>query len=79
MERGCHINVAMLDDLGVNGLVGSKVAMVTEPVAAGEQLCGSTVSFHQVGYKVHVKDGFFCKKKSSPRQILLDLKLVLFF
>ncbi|XP_051939618.1 broad substrate specificity ATP-binding cassette transporter ABCG2-like isoform X2 [Hippocampus zosterae] len=74
MERNCHINVAMLDDLGFNGLVGSKVAIVTEPAAeAGKQLCGSTVSFHQVGYKVHVKDGFFCKNKSSPRQILLDL------
>uniref|UniRef100_A0A3Q2YPB3 Broad substrate specificity ATP-binding cassette transporter ABCG2 n=1 Tax=Hippocampus comes TaxID=109280 RepID=A0A3Q2YPB3_HIPCM len=31
MERGCHINVAMLDDLGVNGLLGSQVARVTEP------------------------------------------------
>ncbi|XP_077426279.1 broad substrate specificity ATP-binding cassette transporter ABCG2d [Vanacampus margaritifer] len=71
MERGCHINIAMLDDISVNGLLGPKVATVTEPPA--KQPCGSTVSFHKVGYKVHAKDGFFCKNTSSPRQILVDL------
>ncbi|XP_061626839.1 broad substrate specificity ATP-binding cassette transporter ABCG2d isoform X1 [Phyllopteryx taeniolatus] len=71
MEEGCHINVAMLDDICVNGVVGSKVATVTEQPA--KQPCGSTVSFHDVRYKVHVKDAFFCKNTSSPRLILLDL------
>ncbi|XP_049576286.1 broad substrate specificity ATP-binding cassette transporter ABCG2d isoform X1 [Syngnathus scovelli] len=71
MERGCHINIAMVDDVGVNGLMGSRVATVTEPPA--KQLCGSTVSFHEVGYKVHEKNGFFWKNTSSTRQILLEL------
>ncbi|XP_061685780.1 broad substrate specificity ATP-binding cassette transporter ABCG2d [Syngnathoides biaculeatus] len=71
MERGCHINAAMLDDVCVNGGAGSKVATATEPPA--KQPCGSTVSFHDVRYKIHATDGFFWNNTSSPRQILLDL------
>ncbi|XP_057699323.1 broad substrate specificity ATP-binding cassette transporter ABCG2d [Corythoichthys intestinalis] len=71
MERGCHINVAMLDDTGGNGLAGSGIATVTEPAA--KQPHGSTVSFHDVRYKVHVQGGFFGRKTSSSRQILMDI------
>uniref|UniRef100_A0A3B4YLZ5 ATP binding cassette subfamily G member 2 (JR blood group) n=1 Tax=Seriola lalandi dorsalis TaxID=1841481 RepID=A0A3B4YLZ5_SERLL len=35
--------------------------------------CGSTVSFHNIQYKVQLKSGFFCKRKTSPKEILVDL------
>ncbi|XP_061889176.1 broad substrate specificity ATP-binding cassette transporter ABCG2d isoform X2 [Entelurus aequoreus] len=70
MERCGHVNIAMIEDICANGSAGSKVATITEPT---KQPCGSTVSFHNVRYKVHVKGGFMGKNTSSLRQILVDL------
>nr|XP_057936803.1 broad substrate specificity ATP-binding cassette transporter ABCG2d [Doryrhamphus excisus] len=70
MERGGHVNVAMIEDICGNGSAGSKVTTISEPT---KQPCGSTVSFHDIRYKVHMKGGFLCKNASSPRQILMDL------
>lgn len=70
MERASHINIAMIEDIGTNGMARSKV------VDQIKQPCGSTVSFHNIQYKVQLKSGSFCKRKTSPREILVDLKSV---
>uniref|UniRef100_A0A3B4YFA8 Broad substrate specificity ATP-binding cassette transporter ABCG2 n=1 Tax=Seriola lalandi dorsalis TaxID=1841481 RepID=A0A3B4YFA8_SERLL len=49
---------------------GSKVITATDQ---NKQPCGSTVSFHNIQYKVQLKSGFFCKRKTSPKEILVDL------
>ncbi|KAF3852526.1 hypothetical protein F7725_005881 [Dissostichus mawsoni] len=69
MERANHINIAMIEDIGTNGTVGSKVA----PVAEQSPKRGSTVSFHNVRYRVQLQSGFVCRRKTSHREILLDL------
>ncbi|KAK5926186.1 hypothetical protein CgunFtcFv8_021778 [Champsocephalus gunnari] len=69
MERANHINIAMIEDIGTNGTVGSKVA----PGAEQSPKRGSTVSFHNVGYRVQLQSGFVCRRKTSHREILLDL------
>lgn len=74
MERANHINIAMMDDIDVNGTSRSKVM---SDIDQNKQPCGSTVSFHNIQYKVQLKGGVFCKKKTSPKEILVDLKLVL--
>ncbi|CAB1436408.1 unnamed protein product [Pleuronectes platessa] len=72
MERANHINVAMLEDLSTNGTATSKGVTFSEQ---SKPPCGSTVSFHNVQYKVQLRSGF-CKKKSSPKEILVDLKFL---
>ncbi|KAJ4945004.1 hypothetical protein JOQ06_013543 [Pogonophryne albipinna] len=69
MERANHINIAMIEDIGTNGTVGSKVA----PGAEQSPKRGSTVSFHNVRYRVQLQSGFVCRRKTSHREILLDL------
>uniref|UniRef100_A0A3B4YFE9 Broad substrate specificity ATP-binding cassette transporter ABCG2 n=1 Tax=Seriola lalandi dorsalis TaxID=1841481 RepID=A0A3B4YFE9_SERLL len=71
MERANHINIAMIEDIGTNGMARSKVITATDQ---NKQPCGSTVSFHNIQYKVQLKSGFFCKRKTSPKEILVDLK-----
>lgn len=73
MERANHINIAMIEDIGTNGTARSKVVAAMDQ---NKQPCGSTVSFHNIQYKVKLKSGFFCKRKTSPREILVDLKSV---
>ncbi|XP_028301414.1 broad substrate specificity ATP-binding cassette transporter ABCG2d isoform X2 [Gouania willdenowi] len=70
MESGCHINIAMAEDAGINGITGSKVGTASE---ASSQLCGSTVSFHNIQYKIHLMNGFLWKRKFTPREILVDI------
>ncbi|TKS68340.1 ATP-binding cassette sub-family G member 2 [Collichthys lucidus] len=70
MERASHINIAMTEDIGTNGTARSKVIPATDQ---NKQSCGSTVSFHNIQYKVQLKSGFFCKRKTSSREILVDL------
>ncbi|XP_010751585.3 broad substrate specificity ATP-binding cassette transporter ABCG2d [Larimichthys crocea] len=70
MERASHINIAMTEDIGTNGTARSKVITAMDQ---NKQPCGSTVSFHNIQYKVQLKSGFFCKRKTSPREILVDL------
>ncbi|XP_023283991.1 ATP-binding cassette sub-family G member 2-like [Seriola lalandi dorsalis] len=70
MERANHINIAMIEDIGTNGMARSKVITATDQ---NKQPCGSTVSFHNIQYKVQLKSGFFCKRKTSPKEILVDL------
>ncbi len=73
MERASHINIAMIEDIGTNGMSRSKVISAMDH---NKQPCGSTVSFHNIQYKVQLKSGFLCKKKTISREILVDLKLV---
>ncbi|KAM7419412.1 hypothetical protein PAMA_016502 [Pampus argenteus] len=70
MERANHINIAMIEDVGTNGIVSSKAVTSADQV---KQPYGSTVSFHNIQYKVQLKSGFLCKRKISPREILVDL------
>lgn len=74
MERGCHVNIAMTDDVGTNGAAGSKVVAAADQKQ--QQQRGSTVSFHSIQYKVPQRSGFLCKRKSGHRGILFDLKSV---
>uniref|UniRef100_A0A8C5EPH8 Broad substrate specificity ATP-binding cassette transporter ABCG2 n=1 Tax=Gouania willdenowi TaxID=441366 RepID=A0A8C5EPH8_GOUWI len=48
----------------------SKVGTASE---ASSQLCGSTVSFHNIQYKIHLMNGFLWKRKFTPREILVDI------
>lgn len=73
MERATHINIAMIEDTGTNGTARSKVVTALDQ---NKQRRGSTVSFHNIQYKVQLQSGFFCKRKTSPREILVDLKSV---
>lgn len=68
-----HISITMVDDIGGNGTGRSKVDAA---VNQNKQPCGSTVSFHNIHYKVQLKGGMFCRRKTSPKEILVDLKLV---
>ncbi|XP_047434836.1 broad substrate specificity ATP-binding cassette transporter ABCG2d [Mugil cephalus] len=70
MDRTGHINIAMIEDIGTNGMARPKVGAAVD---RSKQPCGSTVSFHNVQYKVHMKSGFSCKRKISAREILVDL------
>ena len=73
MERANHINIAMMDDIDANGTARSKVITAVEQ---SKQPCGSTVSFHNIHYKVQLKGGFLCQRKTNPKEILFNLKLV---
>ncbi|KAJ3615119.1 hypothetical protein NHX12_018687 [Muraenolepis orangiensis] len=69
-----HVNVAMLDDLGrTNGL--ARPASVTVEQQA-TQTCSSTVSFHNIQYKIRMKNGFFSAGWTT-REILVDLNGVM--
>lgn len=72
MERGCHINFAMIEGIGINGIDGSKVVTSTDQT---KQPCGSIVSFHNIHYKVQQKTGLFCK--TTSRDILVNLRSVM--
>ncbi|KAK2918850.1 hypothetical protein Q8A73_003221 [Channa argus] len=67
MERAGHVNIAMIEDISTNGVTRSKV------IPTQDHSHGSTVSFHNIQYKVQLKSGFFCKRKNIPREILVDL------
>lgn len=73
MERANHINIAMIDDIDTNGTGRSKVIPAVDQ---NKQPCGSTVSFHNIQYNMQQRGGFSCKRKSSTKEILADLKLV---
>lgn len=73
MERANHINIAMTDSIDINGSAGSKVSAAAD--RSGQPL-GSTVSFHNIQYKVQLRSGIFGKENSSGKEILTDLKLV---
>ncbi|CAG5928594.1 unnamed protein product [Menidia menidia] len=71
MERACHVNIAMMEDMGTNGMARAKAAAAMAP---DEQQRGSTVSFHSVQYKVSQKSSFLCKTPMSPREILSGIR-----
>lgn len=73
MERANHVNIAMIEDIGANGTVRSKVMAAMDQ---NKQPRGATVSFHNIQYKVQLKSGLLCRRKTSPREILVDLKSV---
>uniref|UniRef100_A0A3B4FYU1 ABC-type xenobiotic transporter n=1 Tax=Pundamilia nyererei TaxID=303518 RepID=A0A3B4FYU1_9CICH len=70
MEKTSHINIAMIEDIGTNGMAVSKVGT---GVDGTKQRCGSTVSFHNIQYKVQQQSGFLCKRKILSKEILVDL------
>ncbi|XP_056891236.1 broad substrate specificity ATP-binding cassette transporter ABCG2d [Takifugu flavidus] len=70
MERANHINIAMIDNIDINGSAGSKVAAAAD---RGGPPLGSTVSFHDIRYKVQLRGGILGKKESSGKEILADL------
>ncbi|XP_015256412.1 PREDICTED: ATP-binding cassette sub-family G member 2-like [Cyprinodon variegatus] len=70
MKGAGHVNVAMIEDIGTNGVSHSEISTDLDRTT---QACGSTVSFHNIQYKVHVTSGCFQKKKLSPKEILIDL------
>ncbi|KAL3996597.1 un [Sarotherodon galilaeus] len=70
MEKTSHINIAMIEDIGTNGTAVSKVGT---GVDGKKQRCGSTVSFHNIQYKVQTQSGFLCKRKILSKEILVDL------
>lgn len=69
MERANHINIAMAD---INGSARSKA---TADAARSGQPLGSTVSFHDIRYKVQLRSGICSQENSSGKEILTDLKL----
>ncbi|XP_013887337.1 ATP-binding cassette sub-family G member 2 [Austrofundulus limnaeus] len=70
MEGAGHINIAMIEDIGSNGTAGSRTRTTLD---WSRQTCGSTVSFHNIHYKVRLQSGLLCSRKISSREILLDL------
>lgn len=71
MERAGHVNIAMMEDISTARMGQSEVGAATD---WNQQPCGSTVSFHNVHYKVQLKSGPICQRKMNPMQILMDLK-----
>uniref|UniRef100_A0A671WG21 Broad substrate specificity ATP-binding cassette transporter ABCG2 n=1 Tax=Sparus aurata TaxID=8175 RepID=A0A671WG21_SPAAU len=51
----------------------SNTTVLPQSLFFNKKPCGSTVSFHNIQYKVQLKSGFLCKRKTSPREILVDL------
>ncbi|XP_041641714.1 broad substrate specificity ATP-binding cassette transporter ABCG2d [Cheilinus undulatus] len=70
MEKANHVNIAMIEDAGTNGMARSKIVSAVDQ---NKRPCGSTVSFHNIHYKVMLKSGFLCKRKITTREILVDL------
>ncbi|XP_068177969.1 broad substrate specificity ATP-binding cassette transporter ABCG2d [Antennarius striatus] len=70
MEGVGHINVAMTEDISTNGTPKSKFINAMDK---DKRPLGSTVSFHNIHYKVQHQSGFFSRRKNSPREILTDL------
>uniref|UniRef100_A0A3P9LD78 Broad substrate specificity ATP-binding cassette transporter ABCG2 n=1 Tax=Oryzias latipes TaxID=8090 RepID=A0A3P9LD78_ORYLA len=70
MERAGHINIAIMEDISTARMGQSEVGAAT---VWNQQPCGSTVSFHNVHYKVQLKSGPICQRKMNPMQILMDL------
>ncbi|KAK9540518.1 hypothetical protein VZT92_002965 [Zoarces viviparus] len=66
--RGCHINIGLTEDDGTNGMAKAATAADQKKPPSG-----STMSFHNIQYKVQQKSGLLCKRKTSPREILFDL------
>jgi len=71
MERACHVNIAMIEDVSTNGLARSKTGTTA---VQNKQPCGSTVSFHNIQYRVNLRSGVLCRAEISPREILVDIK-----
>ncbi|XP_029949983.1 broad substrate specificity ATP-binding cassette transporter ABCG2d [Salarias fasciatus] len=70
METSNRVSIAMMEDIGTNGVAGSKVGPAVD---RNSQRCGAAVSFHSIQYRVQLKSGLFCKRKITSRDILLDL------
>uniref|UniRef100_A0A3B4FVS2 ABC-type xenobiotic transporter n=1 Tax=Pundamilia nyererei TaxID=303518 RepID=A0A3B4FVS2_9CICH len=51
----------------------SHILTVGTGVDGTKQRCGSTVSFHNIQYKVQQQSGFLCKRKILSKEILVDL------
>ena len=69
-DRANHVNIQVVEDMGTNGLVGPKVITME----TGKTQCGAVVSFHNIQYKVELKSGPLCKRKTTAKEILVDLR-----
>ncbi|KAM9314849.1 broad substrate specificity ATP-binding cassette transporter ABCG2d [Pholidichthys leucotaenia] len=67
-----HVSIAMIEEIDTNGLARAKAGT---GVDCNKQPCGSgsTVSFHNIHYKVNLNSGFLHKRKITSREILVDL------
>ncbi|XP_053714260.1 broad substrate specificity ATP-binding cassette transporter ABCG2d isoform X2 [Synchiropus splendidus] len=70
MEPVNHINIVVMDNISTNGMPRPKVVGTEEQP---KQPRGSTVSFHNINYKVQLKTGFLCKRTVTTKEILVDL------
>ncbi|XP_062411432.1 broad substrate specificity ATP-binding cassette transporter ABCG2d [Sardina pilchardus] len=68
-DRANHVNIQMVEDMCTNGLAGPKVITME----TGKPQRGAVVSFHDIQYKVELKSGPFCKRKSTTKEILVDV------
>ncbi|XP_076152100.1 broad substrate specificity ATP-binding cassette transporter ABCG2d isoform X1 [Alosa pseudoharengus] len=68
-DRANHVNMQMVEDMCTNGLAGPKVITME----TGKPQRGAVVSFHDIQYKVVLKSGPLCKRKTTTKEILVDL------
>ncbi|KAI3375501.1 hypothetical protein L3Q82_003831 [Scortum barcoo] len=61
-------------ELGLNG--ASKQQVLFQSAGSGQQRHGSTVSFHNIHYKVRQGGNCLCRKKGTTKDILIDLKFL---
>lgn len=84
----CHFIICFLiylqegDHIAMADKNSHTVVQVLEPVLNGlrtsdnpkKSLQGTTLSFHNVNYKVKINTGMICCRKTVKRQILTDAK-----
>ncbi|XP_041950067.1 broad substrate specificity ATP-binding cassette transporter ABCG2d [Alosa sapidissima] len=68
-DRANHVNMQMVEHKRTNGLAGPKVITME----TGKPQRGAVVSFHDIQYKVVLKSGPLCKRKTTTKEILVDL------
>jgi hypothetical protein len=67
MSEKYKSHILVMEDRGTNGS--------PESTGTAKSLQGSTVSFHNVHYKVTQRSGCLCiKRKTTTKDILIDLK-----
>lgn len=67
-ENQTHISI-MMSDSSINGIPNRKQSS-QDPSVSG----GTTVTFHNICYRVKVKSGFICCRKTIDKEILRDIK-----
>uniref|UniRef100_A0AAQ6IDH7 ABC transporter domain-containing protein n=1 Tax=Anabas testudineus TaxID=64144 RepID=A0AAQ6IDH7_ANATE len=76
MPYSCEILITKVSSLiNINIVVVDLICLWSRDVSLCIvlQSCGSTVSFHSIHYKVQLQNGFFCRRQTSPKEILVNL------